>query len=89
MLSIVQISTFSQSRKIDKYNFILSKADTARGEIAASFYIRRNFGLIRCFSSPEPKAPGEFIVKAGSVVRPQFQTTSPLKLLSRLQPNFT
>ena len=47
------------------------------------------------FSSSEPKAPGELIVYAGSVVRcpssvrPQFrQTTSPLKLLGRLQPNF-
>ena len=28
------------------------------------------------FSSPEPKAPGELVVLAGSVVRPQFQTTS-------------
>ena len=50
--------------------------------------------LLPLFSSPEPKAPGELIVWAGfvvrrpSVVRPQFQTTSPLKLLGRLQPNF-
>ena len=55
------------------------------------------------FSSPEPKAPGELIgwegsvvrrpsvrpsVRPSSVVRPQFQTTSPLKLLGRLQLNF-
>ena len=44
-------------------------------------------------SSPEPKAPGELIGWEGSVVRPssvrpQFQTTSPLKLLGRLQVNF-
>ena len=38
------------------------------------------------FSSPEPKAPGELIVKAGSVVRrpssarPHFQMTFPQKL---------
>ena len=45
------------------------------------------------FSSPEPKAPGELIGWEGSVVRrpsyvvvvrPQFQTTSPLKLLGQL-----
>ena len=45
------------------------------------------------FSSPEPKDPGELIGWEGSVVRrplsvvvvrPQFQTTSPLKLLGQL-----
>ena len=45
------------------------------------------------FSSPEPKAPGELLGWEGSVVRPssvrpQFQTTSPLKLLGQLQLNF-
>ena len=47
----------------------------------------------KLFSSPEPKAPGELIGWEGSVVRrpssvvvvrPQFQTTSPLKLLGQL-----
>ena len=48
---------------------------------------------VHIFSSPEPKAPGELIGWEGSVVRrpssvvvvrPQFQTTSPLKLLGQL-----
>ena len=55
-------------------------------------------GGLDIFSSPEPKAPGELIGWEGSVVRrpsvrpsvvrPHFQTTSPLKLLDRLQLNF-
>ena len=35
-------------------------------------------------SSPEPKAPGELIVWEASVVRPHFQTTSPLKPLGQM-----
>ena len=56
--------------------------------------IRRDTLFCGIFSSPEPKAPGELIGWEGSVVRhpssvrpsvrPQFQTTSPLKLLGRL-----
>ena len=54
-------------------------------------------GCLDIFSSPEPKAPGELIGWEGSVVRlsvrpsvvrPQFQTTSPLTLLGRLQLNY-
>ena len=53
------------------------------------------FFCLPLFSSPEPKAPGELIGWEGSVVRlsvrpsvrPQFQMTSPLKLLGRLQLN--
>ena len=42
------------------------------------------------FSSPEPKAPGELIgweasvIRPSSVVRPHFQTTSPLKPLGQM-----
>ena len=42
------------------------------------------------FSSPEPKAPGELlvweasVVRPSSVVRPHFQTTSPLKPLGQM-----
>ena len=52
---------------------------------------------VRVFSSPEPKAPGELIGWEGSVVRlsvrpsvvrPQFQTTSPLKLLGPIATKF-
>ena len=61
-------------------------------------YIWRLKGTI-FISSPEPKAPGELIGWESSVVhpsvgrpslvvRPQIQTTSPLKLLGRLQLNF-
>ena len=54
----------------------------------------KNHSYDLVFSSPEPNAPGELIgwegsvVRRPSVVRPQFQTTSPLKLLGRLQLNF-
>ena len=41
--------------------------------------------LGKVFSSPEPKASGELIVWAGSVVRPQFQRASPLNLLDQNQ----
>ena len=45
------------------------------------------------FSSPEPKAPGELIVKAGSVVRPSTisndfssETTGPIATKFHIQP---
>ena len=44
----------------------------------------------KVFRSPEPKAPGELlvweasVVRPSSVVRPHFQTTSPLKPLGQM-----
>ena len=41
-------------------------------------------GCLDIFSSPQPKAPGELLVWEASVVRPHFQTTSPLKPLGKM-----
>ena len=62
-------------------------------------YPAMNLSPSNIFSSPEPKAPGELIgwegsvvprpsVRPSSVVRQQFQMTSPLKLLGQLLLNF-
>ena len=51
-----------------------------RTEIKKDFF----FQFFFFFSSPEPKAPGELLVWEASVVRPHFQTTSPLKPLGQI-----